>query len=299
MINRIGSSLARLNPGADRSYTSTLLAALRLGTRLDGDKGRRVAGHNGGKDNHIELVVTKEEQEGMDSRERAMLRAIVRLDEATAREVMVPRVDMVAVDTDATLSEVAQQMAERGHSRLPVYDDNLDHIMGVVHARDLLQILSNAADRRTIKDIIRPAYFIPESKLLDDLLEELQEKHVQMAIVVDEYGGTEGLVTVEDLLEEIVGEIEDEFSALKHDPQVVRVSDGELLVDATVTLEQLGELLDMPIVATGYDTIGAYVYGVLGRIPETDDEVPLNGFRVRVVSLLGRRLRKLRIVRAT
>ena len=299
MINRIGSSLARLNPGSDRSYTSKLLAALRLGARSDDNKGRRAPSQNGGKDNQIELVVTKEEQEGMDARERAMLRAIVRLDEATAREVMVPRVDIVAVDIDATLAEVAQQMAERGHSRLPVYNDNLDHIMGVVHARDILQILAHAADRRTIKDIIRPAYFIPEFKLLDDLLEDLQEKHIQMAIVVDEYGGTEGLVTVEDVLEEIVGEIEDEFSALKHDPQVVRVADGELLVDATVTLEQLGELLEVPIVAPEFDTIGAYVYGALGRIPEAGDEVALNSLQVRVVSLLGRRIRKLSIIRTT
>ena len=153
-----------------------------------------------------------------------MLNAIIRLDKATAREVMVPRVDMVIVEKDSSLRHVAQQMAQTGHSRLPVYDTIPDHIVGVLHVRDVLEILADATDRRDVKDIIRPTHFIPESKLLDDLLQEMQERHIQMAIVVDEYGGTEGLVTVEDLLEEIVGEIEDEFSALKQDPEVSRVA---------------------------------------------------------------------------
>lgn len=281
------------------SLTSSLLSPFRRGDPDNGDRSRRITVDNGnGRIDRDDLLITKEMQERMDTRERAMLNAILRLDEATAREVMVPRVDMVTVEKDSSLRHVAQQMAQTGHSRLPVYDTMPDHIVGVLHARDVLEILADAADRRDVKDIIRPTHFIPESKLLDDLLQEMQEMHIQMAIVVDEYGGTEGLVTVEDLLEEIVGEIEDEFSALKQDPQVVRIAGGDLLVDPTVSLDQLTELMGTPIEEPAYDTIGAYVHGALGKIPETGDEVALGQLRVRVVSLLGRRMRKLRIMRS-
>ena len=278
------------------SLTSSLLR--RRGSH-NGHRGRKPALENeNSKTDRDDLLITKEMQERMDTRERAMLNAILRLDEATAREVMVPRVDMVTVEKDSSLRHVAQQMAHTGHSRLPVYDTVPDHIVGVLHVRDVLEILADATDRRDVKDIIRPTHFIPESKLLDDLLQEMQEMHIQMAIVVDEYGGTEGLVTVEDLLEEIVGEIEDEFSALKQDPQVVRIAGGDLLVDPIVSLEQVTELMGAPIAEPGYDTIGAYVHGALGKIPEAGDEVALGQLKVRVVSLLGRRMRKLRVMRS-
>ena len=282
------------------SLTSSLLSPLRRGSAPNGNRTRKPSVESGnGKPERDELLITKEMQERMDNRERAMLNAILRLDEATAREVMVPRVDMVTVEKDSSLRHVAQQMARTGHSRLPVYDTVPDHIVGVLHARDVLEILADATDRRDVKDIIRPTHFIPESKLLDDLLQEMQEKHIQMAIVVDEYGGTEGLVTVEDLLEEIVGEIEDEFSALKQDPQVVRIAGGDLLVDPMVSLDYLTEMMGAPIEGPTYDTIGAYVHGKLGKIPETGDEVGLGELRVRVVSLLGRRMRKLRVMRSS
>ena len=292
----MGLSLARWGS----SLTSSLLAPLRRGSAPNGNRTRKPAVENGnGKPERDELLITKEMQERMDNRERAMLNAILRLDEATAREVMVPRVDMVTVEKDSSLRHVAQQMAQTGHSRLPVYDTVPDHIVGVLHVRDVLEILADATDRRDVKDIIRPTHFIPESKLLDDLLQEMQEKHIQMAIVVDEYGGTEGLVTVEDLLEEIVGEIEDEFSALKQDPQVVRIAGGDLLVDPMVSLDYLTEMMGAPIEGLAYDTIGAYVHGRLGKVPEAGDEVGLGELRVRVVSLLGRRMRKLRVMRSS
>jgi CBS domain containing-hemolysin-like protein len=280
------------------SVTSPLLAPFRRGSTPNGDKGRKPATENGnGKHERDEMLITKEMQERMDARERTMLNAILRLDQATAREVMVPRVDMVTAEKESSLRHVAQQMAQTGHSRLPVYDTVPDHIIGVLHARDVLGLLADATDRRDVKDIIRPTHFIPESKLLDDLLQEMQEKHIQMAIVVDEYGGTEGLVTVEDLLEEIVGEIEDEFSALKQDPQVISVAEGDMLVDPMLSLDDLTELMGTDIGEPAYDTIGAYVQGTLGKLPEAGDEVALGELNVRVVSLLGRRMRKLRVMR--
>ena len=259
--------------------------------------GRQVPGEETGKDEASEPAITEEEQVGLDTRERSMLRSILRLDDVTVREVMVPRVDIAAAEITSSLTEVAQRMVERGHSRLPVYGENLDTVEGVVHARDLLSVLASEKEPLPLKDIIRPAFFIPESKRLDDLLEELQEKHLQMAIVVDEYGGTEGLVTLEDLLEEIVGEIEDEFSSRSPEPYMVPLGDGDLLVDAGVTLEYIGDLMSIPVDGSGVDTIGAFVYSTLGKIPEMGDQVMLDGLRVEVVSLLGRRIRRLRITK--
>ena len=241
-------------------------------------------------------VITEEEQASLDARGRLMIRSILRLDESTAREVMVPRVDMVAVEADTPLTTVASRMLEYGHSRLPVYSETVDNIVGVVYSRDLLPLLGKTEEDVRLDQVIRPAFFIPESKRLDELLRELQERRVQMAMVVDEYGGIEGLVTLEDLLEEIVGEIEDEFSRTL-EPRVVPTANGEVIVDARVTLDYLSDLFSTPIGIEDVDTIGGLVYSALGKMPEVGDEVLHNGLRIEVVSLLGRRIRKLRLGR--
>ena len=241
-----------------------------------------------------ERVLVAAQVGSIDERDREMLQSILRLDGSTAREVMVPRLDIVAVEANTPLLEVAEVMAVKGHSRLPVYRENLDNIVGIAHSRDLLAVLGKANPEAELSQTLRPAFFIPESKHLDDLLEELQEKALQMAIVVDEYGGTEGLVTMEDLLEEIVGEIEDEFSHVE-DPEVIRNPDGSALVDAGVSTDEVGELFGTEIETPEVDTVGGYVYRSLGRIPQVGDSLRVDGLRIEVVSMLGRRLRKLRI----
>jgi CBS domain containing-hemolysin-like protein len=241
-----------------------------------------------------EQVIAAAESGGIDARDREMLRSILRLDVSTVREIMMPRLDMVTVDIMSTLPEVAVSMSQNGHSRLPVYEENIDSIVGIVHSRDLLAILGRGESDKSLREAMRPAFFIPESKRLDALLEELQEKSVQMAIVVDEYGGTEGLVTMEDLLEEIVGEIEDEFSR-DLEPEVVRYPDGSALVDAGVTTDEVRALFGAVLDSTDIDTVGGYVYRSLGRIPQAGDIVESDQLRIEVVSILGRRLRKLRI----
>ena len=225
-----------------------------------------------------------------------MLQSILALEGSTAREVMVPRLDIIAVEVNSPLSEVAEVMSQKHHSRLPVYQDNLDSVVGIVHSRDLLAALGRGDPAAPVQDAIqlRKPFFIPESKRLDDLLEELQDRSLQMAIVVDEYGGTEGLITMEDLLEEIVGEIEDEFTQ-GEDPEIIRNSDGSALVDAGVATEEVEDLFGAAIETPEVDTVGGYVYRSLGRIPQVGDTVRVDGLQIEVVSMLGHRLRKLRI----
>ena len=241
-------------------------------------------------------LITQAELGSLDYRDREMLRSILNLDVTTAREIMVPRLDMVAVDDKSSLTQVADQMVQSGHSRIPVYADTIDRVLGIVHSRDVLAALARPDSKQTLGNLINPAFFIPETKRLDDLLAELQNKGIQMAIVVDEYGGTEGLVTIEDLLEEIVGEIEDEFSRTR-EAELVRLPDGGALVDASVSTEDIEELFATTIDSTDVDTVGGFVYQALGKIPSPGDVVSTDHLRIEVVSILGRRLRKLHIQR--
>ena len=301
-IDRAANSLMKRHPGLSRPWIRALYL---YGRRV----GRPVLGVNGqasnGNGEHLkgvsaaeleEPAITEEELTSLDDRDREMLRSISRLEATTVREVMVPRLDMDAVEADSPLEVVAETMVSRGHSRLPVYEDTLDKILGIVHARDVIAALAWSKPKNSLRNMIRPAFLIPETKRVDDLLEELQERRTQIAIVVDEYGGTEGLVTMEDLLEEIVGEIEDEFSRSR-EAQVMHQPDGTVLVDAGVTTEHVEDIFGTPIDSTEVDTVGGYVYHSLGRIPQTGDVVETDHLHIEVVSMLGRRLRKLRIHR--
>ena len=293
-------------PAWSRRFAQPLLSVLRAGLDPRGGNGAS-ATHNGNGQAGLypdfmpevdEPAITEEELGSLDQRDREMLRSILKLDVSTAREIMVPRLDMVAVELSASLADATALVIQSGHSRLPVYEETLDRVVGIVHARDLLSVLSNQGADAPLGDILRPAHFIPEVKRLDELLEELQDKGIQMAIVVDEYGGIEGLLTMEDLLEEIVGEIEDEFSRTKG-PEFVHLQDGAVLVDARTTTEDVEDLFGTAIDSQDVDTVGGYVYRTLGRIPQAGDVVFTDQLRIEVVSVLGRRLRKLRIDRRT
>ena len=244
-----------------------------------------------------ERVIAAADADSVDERDRQMLRSILRLDVSTVSEIMVPRLDMVTVDVEASVADVAGSMGQNGHGRLPVYEETTDNIVGIAHSRDLLVLLSRGEGQSSLRVAMRPALFVPETKKLDELLSEFQDKAIQMAIVVDEYGGTEGLVTMEDLLEEIVGEIEDEFSRVE-EPEVVHLPNGSALVDAGITTDDVEELFDAELDSPDVDTLGGYVYRALGRIPQTGDVVITEHLRIEVISVLGRRLRKLRVDRA-
>ena len=233
--------------------------------------------------------------EPLDEHEVRMIRGVVQLDKTVAREIMVPRVDIVAVEETARLEELAEEMNVAGHSRIPVYKGDLDHIEGVAHARDVLQQLSNGDSngQMTAKQVSREPLFIPESKNLEQLLDEFQERRTHLAVVVDEYGGVSGIVTIEDLLEEIVGEIHDEFDT--YEPEIQRVSESEFLVDARLPIDELNESMQSNVVGEGFDTIGGLLFHQLGKVPVPGDSVQYDGLRIEVVNTVGRRPKTLRI----
>jgi CBS domain containing-hemolysin-like protein len=243
----------------------------------------------------LSLIESEEAQGGVEEQERRMIRGIIDLEDKTAREVMVPRIDIGAADIDDSIETVAAIINERGFSRVPIYRENIDDIVGVVYAKDLLRAVSNGGRERKLSELIREPYFIPESKRLDELLAELRAKRVHLAIVVDEYGGTAGLVTIEDLLEEIVGEIEDEYDIAR--PTMEVISPDEVVLDAGVGTDILRELFDYEVDSEDFDTVGGFLIHQLGRLPSVGDEVRAGGLCLRVLSMSGRRVRRLRIER--
>ncbi len=247
------------------------------------------------EDDILHLMEREEANGGIEEEERQMIRGIINLEETPAREIMVPRIDIVAVGADADFDEVMRLIIERGYSRIPLYEDTIDNVIGVVYAKDLLRYLADGGRPPDLKDVARPAYFIPESKKVDEVLAELRQKKVHIAIVVDEYGGTAGLLTIEDLLEEIVGEIEDEYD--QEEVVVQRLSDNEAIVDGRVGLDDLNELLGLDLKGEDFDTVGGFVYHHLGKMPNLGDEVRADGLRLRILSVLGRRIKKVRVTK--
>ncbi|MEW5720844.1 MAG: hemolysin family protein, partial [Chloroflexota bacterium] len=189
----------------------------------------------------VEQMVDASEKAGLiESNEHEMITGILHLDRTLTREIMVPRIDVIALDVETSLRDALEVVIAGAHSRVPVYEESIDHIIGLVYAKDLLKTLRDCATDLSLRSLLRPAYFVPESKRLDELLQELQRSKVHMVIVVDEYGGTAGIVTIEDVLEEIVGEIQDEYDT-SEEPLIERVSENEGVFDARVTVAEVNE----------------------------------------------------------
>lgn len=243
----------------------------------------------------LALVEREEAAGGVEEQERRMIRGVIALEDKTAREIMVPRIDIAAADIEDSVDEVAGVVTERGYSRVPVYRENIDNIEGIVNAKDLLRAVTNGGREKKLADLTRDAAFIPESKRLDELLTEMKANRTHMAIVVDEYGGTAGLVTIEDLLEEIVGEIEDEYDLAA--PRTEVLSPDEVLVDGGMTTDILKELFSCDIDSEDFDTVGGLLMNRLGRLPSVGDAVEVDGLSLEVLSMSGRRVRRMRIQR--
>jgi len=234
-----------------------------------------------------------EEQGLIEGDERRLLQSIVDFGGTLVREVMTPRPDIVAIQADATVAQLRALFREQEYSRFPVFKENLDNILGVIRVKDLLQLDAAASDHQSIMPLARPATFVPETKRVPELLKEFQRRQVQMAIVVDEYGGTAGLVTIEDLLEEIVGEIRDEDD-VESEP-IVDEGNGSYVFSAKVSFDELRDRLDLEIESEGFETVGGYVLSRVGRVPAVGEILEVDSMSVEVLEAERRRIHKVRI----
>jgi len=241
------------------------------------------------------LVDVNHEEVNLEADEKEMIRGVVGLDETLAREIMIPRIDVVAANKDSSIKEIIEVIVSTGYSRIPIYEETIDNIVGLVYAKDLLPILEQGKITKSVVEIARTPHFIPESKKVDELLHEFQQSKVHVAIVVDEYGGTAGLVTIEDLLEEIVGEIEDEYDA--EEPKIDCISDVEAIMNARVSVDELKDIFGVDIEGEDYDTVGGFVFSRLGRIPSVGDVITVDGISIEILSTVGRRVKEVKITK--
>jgi CBS domain containing-hemolysin-like protein len=229
----------------------------------------------------IQQVIDESEERGLiDPDEGEMIEGIVELKETVAREIMIPRTQIVAIPNDYTRQQVLTTIIQSGHSRIPVYDRNVDHIVGVIYAKDLLPLWLNEEKDFDLLRIVREPFFVPETKPVKDLLDELRSKKSHLAVIVDEYGGTAGIVTIEDIVEEIIGEIRDEYD--REEEPFVPQEDGTVLVHATTNLDDFEERFDVILPRGGYDTLGGYIINFLGRVPRKGEEIQSQGLRMRI-----------------
>ena len=244
----------------------------------------------------LRLILVASHRSGiLKASELDLVQHVFRFSNRTAKEIMVPRVDMVCLSTDKSIDENIQIASSRGYTRMPVVEDgDLDRVLGFVHVKDLLPLASSRrrisrSDAELLRSITRPIKRIPETKPVERLLREFQEERVQIALVLDEYGGTSGMVTLEDVLEELVGEIWDEFEIAQ--PKIRQAEDGSYLVDGATSIEELCEALEIEVPEQEFDTVAGLVLGMLGRMPEVGDTVDVDGYQARVLSMRGRRIR--------
>jgi CBS domain containing-hemolysin-like protein len=235
----------------------------------------------------------------IESEEKEMIRSVLEFGETLVREIMIPRLDVVALDVDATLDEALETVVNSGHSRIPIYDEKIDNIKGVLYAKDLLA-RTHELGNRTIPGLMRPAYFVPESKRADTLFKEMQARKVHLAVVVDEYGGTAGIITIEDLIEEIVGDIQDEYD-VNEEAEYVQIRPNEYMFDGSINLDDFNELMEVDVSTEDNDTLGGYIFGLLGRVPEAGETLEIDQdecvLKLRIESVEGRRIRKIHVLK--
>jgi len=237
-------------------------------------------------------VEVGEAEGSIDEEEREMIHSIMDLGETSAKEVMTPRTSILMLAQDQTVEDVWDEVVESGYSRIPIYGESIDHIEGVLYAKDLLAIAREDSLDKPLSELIREAYFVPETKPIIDILEDFREKHVHMALAVDEYGGIVGLVTIEDLIEEIVGEIQDEYDQ-EEEEEIKKLDINTYKVDAMINLEDLNEDLEIKLpISEDYESLGGYINDELGRLAEVGDEINVEDVNIKVVSMDNRRVEK-------
>ncbi len=296
---RVALRMARLVAWATyvmRPVVFVLTAVTRLILRMMGGKAQ-VRGPFVTEEELKMLVSVGEEEGVIEEEEREMIHGIFEMGDMRVRELMVPRTDLVAIEVNEPVEKAVDLVTKHGHTRIPVYEGNLDHIVGVLYAKDLLRAVVRG-EQKTLREIARKPYFTPESNKVQDVLRDLRKNRVHMAIVVDEYGGTAGAVTIEDILEEIVGPIQDEYDIGEED-EIQFISPNEVVLDGRVSVDDVNELLKLDIAADDYDTIGGYVLNQLGAAPKVGATLRLGSAELRVEAVQGTRIKKVRIRSAT
>ncbi|OHD16403.1 MAG: magnesium/cobalt efflux protein [Spirochaetes bacterium GWB1_59_5] len=236
----------------------------------------------------------EDEADEVSSERRDMIRGIQELSETTVKEVMVPRIDTVFVSIDAPRDELLETVTTCGHSRIPVYRETIDDVAGVLYVKDLLLAIARN-EPINLATMIRKPFFVPESKRIDSLLREFKRRHVHIAIAIDEYGGVSGIVCMEDIIEEIVGDIQDEFDNERED--IVAIGDAAWLCDARVNLEDLNEETDLGLPVEGFDTLGGFVFDLFGKIPSRYEKVSWKSFDFVIQEMDGHRIGAVKILR--
>lgn len=246
----------------------------------------------------LKTMVDAGEQEGLiEQEERKMIYSIFDLGETLVREIMVPRIDVLALEVSVDVTRAVDALLASGYSRVPVYEETIDNVVGLLYAKDLLNAWRSGDQSRGLKDLLRPAYFVPEAKKVDELLAEMQKRRIHMAIIVDEYGGVAGLVTLEDIVEEIVGEIHDEFD-LGEDTFFQKVGPEDFICDGRMDLDDFNELMGADLPVDEADTLGGFIYSQIGRVPTGGESVLVGGdLRLTVEQVSKRSIRTVRVQR--
>lgn len=243
----------------------------------------------------LRMLMNAGQEEGLiEQEERDMIKGVFSVSDTLVREVMVPRVDIASLDVESSFADALDIVLKQGHSRIPVYRDSMDTIVGVLYARDLMEAVHRHKTDTRIEELVRPAYFVPETLKVGALLRDLQRRKVHIALIVDEYGGTAGLVTIEDLLEEIVGDIQDEYDL--EERSIRQINDNELLAYDRVPISDINEVTGLALEAEDADRIGGFVYEQLGRVPVVGDIVEVDGATIEVVAVQGVRPELVRIM---
>jgi putative hemolysin len=238
-------------------------------------------------------VESEQEEGGLEREERQMIYSIFQFGNTLAREIMVPRMDMLAFEVGASLTHAAKAFTQSGHSRVPVYENDIDNIIGLLYAKDLLHIMQDNQKRTSMRELLRPAYFVPDTKKADTLLTEMQAQRIHMAVVVDEYGGVAGLVTLEDIIEEIIGEIQDEYDLSEEEP-VQEVGPGEYVFLGRIDLDDFNEVMGSNIPKVESDTLAGFLYDHFGRVPHDGESIQTAGLLLTIEQVIGRRIRRVR-----
>jgi putative hemolysin len=246
----------------------------------------------------ITLIDAGKDEGVIKEEENAMIRNIFEFGDTMVKEVMIPRVDMDCIPSDTKLNLILKLIKKMGHSRIPVYEETIDNIIGILYAKDLLGIYEQwytSKEKFDLKEIIRKAYFVPENKKIDELLDIFQKDRIQIAIAIDEYGGTAGLVTMEDVVEEVVGEIIDEYD--KETKSFEMIGDNIVITDAIISIDKINEILNIEIPENDFETLGGFIFDLLGRVPKKGEKIKYQNFQMIIEQVVKNRIRRVKIIK--